>query len=158
MVRGMDHWTGGEHREGLAESIKFFLENRQEILTFRIIVTNVVPLDDNDRTNKKDLIHEQDVYFTGYSESDIFTGTIVSGVDHQAYQGDKCIRMSAEYKFVGVDSDNNYCEMQVSNNKLGGVWKPTIKTESNKLSWLNDADLYAIVEAGPKGPTIRIYI
>ena len=157
MVRGMDHWTGGEHKDAIAESIKFFLVDKQEILTFRIIVTNVVSLDDNDKKNEKDLIHEQDVYFTGYSESDIFTGTIASGVDHQAYQENKCIKVSAEYKFVGVDSDNNYCEMEVFNNKVGEVWKPTIKTDSKKLSWINDADLYAVVEAGTNGPTIRIY-
>lgn len=193
MVRGMDHWTGGEHREGLAESIKMFLDGREEILTFRIIVTNVVSLDDNDKLagfredkaldneykerdtahkscssdiintgsdyyTMEPLVHEQDVYFTGYCESDLFTGTIISGVDHQAYRCSECVRMCAEYRFVGVDENSEYCEMSVVNRKLDDGWKPEIKATSESLSWLNDADLSAVVECGTKGPTIRVYL
>lgn len=155
MVRGMDHWTGGEHREGLAESIKLFLDGKEEILTFRIIATKVVSLDDNDKAT--DTVHAQDVYFTGYSESKLFTGTITSGVDHQKYRGDECLEMKAEYTFEGIDEGGQYCKMDVLNIMQDGAWKPRIKTDSKNLFWLNEADLSAVVENGPLGPTIRIY-
>ena len=133
----------------------------EEVFTFRIIVTKVVSLDDNDKIERTDaeemLVHAQDVYFTGYTETKYFTGTIAAGVDHQKYRGDECIQMRAEYKFIGVDEDGEYCEMDVINEKCGDTWKPKITSDSPKLTWLNDADLSAIVEFGPIGPTIKIY-
>ena len=151
MVRGMDHYTGGEHKEALKDSIRYFLEGKEEIFSFRIIVTNVVV------TDSSDSVLSQDVHFTGYCESELFTGAIIEGVDHQKYTGDTCIEMRAEYTFAGVDSDNTPCVLNVCNIKRDGEWRPTIRTDSKALSWINDAKLYAIVEPGTKGPTIRIY-
>ena len=204
MVRGMDHYTGGEHKEALKDSIRYFIEGKEEIFSFRIIVTNVVVTDDSGS------ILSQDVHFTGYCESDLFTGAIIQGVDHQKYiqniknnnqnsncnkiniqelthtekiinqeptdkvelniqeltdtvepdnknESASCIEMRAEYTFSGVDADGNPCKLNVCNIKRDGEWRPTIKTDSKALSWINDAKLYAIVEPGTKGPTIRIY-
>ncbi len=158
MVRGMDHYTGGEHREALKDSIRYFIEGKEEIFSFRIIVTNVVVTDDSGS------ILSQDVHFTGYCESDLFTGAIIQGVDHQKYlknnnqnETASCIEMRAEYTFSGVDADGKPCKLDVCNIKRDGEWRPTIKTDSKALSWINDARLYAIVEPGTKGPTIRIY-
>ena len=158
MVRGMDHYTGGEHKEALKDSIRYFIEGKEEIFSFRIIVTNVVVTDDSGS------ILSQDVHFTGYCESDLFTGAIVQGVDHQKYlknnnqnETANCIEMRAEYTFSGVDADGKPCKLNVCNIKRDGEWRPTIKTDSKTLSWINDSKLYAIVEPGTKGPTIRIY-
>lgn len=182
MVRGMDHYTGGEHKEALKDSIRYFIEGKEEIFSFRIIVTNVVVTDDSGS------ILSQDVHFTGYCESDLFTGAIIHGVDHQKYiqniknnnhnsncnkiniqeltdtvepdnknETASCIEMRAEYTFSGVDADGKPCKLDVCNIKRDGEWRPTIKTDSKALSWINDAKLYAIVEPGTKGPTIRIY-
>ena len=183
MVRGMDHYTGGEHKEALKDSIRYFIEGKEEIFSFRIIVTNVVVTDDSGS------ILSQDVHFTGYCESDLFTGAIIQGVDHQKYiqniknnnqeptgkvelniqeltdtvepdnknESATCIEMRAEYTFSGVDADGKPCKLDVCNIKRDGEWRPTIKTDSKALSWINDAKLYAIVESGTKGPTIRIY-
>ena len=158
MVRGMDHYTGGEHKEALKDSIRYFIEGKEEIFSFRIIVTNVVVTDDSGS------ILSQDVHFTGYCESDLFTGAIIQGVDHQKYlknnnknESATCIEMRAEYTFSGVDADGKPCKLTVCNIKRDGEWRPTIKTDSKALSWINDAKLYAIVEPGTKGPTIRIY-
>lgn len=158
MVRGMDHYTGGEHKEALKDSIRYFIEGKEEIFSFRIIVTNVVVTDDSGS------ILSQDVHFTGYCESDLFTGAIIHGVDHQKYlknnnqnETANCIEMRAEYTFSGVDADGKPCKLDVCNIKRDGEWRPTIKTDSKALSWINDARLYAIVEPGTKGPTIRIY-
>ena len=65
--------------------------------------------------------------------------------------------MRAEYTFSGVDADGKPCKLDVCNIKRDGEWRPTIKTDSKALSWINDTKLYAIVEPGTKGPTIRIY-
>ena len=158
MVRGMDHYTGGEHKEALKDSIRYFIEGKEEIFSFRIIVTNVVVTDDSGS------ILTQDVHFTGYCESDLFTGAIIQGVDHQKYlknnnqnESATCIEMRAEYTFSGVDADGKPCKLNVCNIKIDGEWRPTINTDSKALSWINDAILYAIVEPGTKGPTIRIY-
>ena len=204
MVRGMDHYTGGEHKEALKDSIRYFIEGKEEIFSFRIIVTNVVVTDDSGS------ILSQDVHFTGYCESDLFTGAIIHGVDHQKYiqniknnnqnsncnkiniqelthtekiinqeptdkvelniqeltdtvepdnknESATCIEMRAEYTFSGVDADGKPCKLNVCNIKRDGEWRPTIKTDSKALSWINDAILYAIVEPGTMGPTIRIY-
>ena len=204
MVRGMDHYTGGEHKEALKDSIRYFIEGKEELFSFRIIVTNVVVTDDSGS------ILSQDVHFTGYCESNLFTGAIVQGVDHQKYiqniknnnqnsncnkiniqelthtekiinqeptdkaelniqeltdtvepdnknESATCIEMRAEYTFSGVDADGKPCKLDVCNIKRDGEWRPTIKTDSKALSWINDAKLYAIVEPGTKGPTIRIY-
>ena len=158
MVRGMDHYTGGEHKEALKDSIRYFIEGKEEIFSFRIIVTNVVVTDDSGS------ILSQDVHFTGYCESDLFTGAIIQGVDHQKYlknnnqnETANCIEMRAEYTFSGVDADGKPCKLNVCNIKRDGEWRPTINTDSKALSWINDAILYAIVEPGTKGPTIRIY-
>ena len=179
MVRGMDHYTGGEHKEALKDSIRYFIEGKEEIFSFRIIVTNVVVTDDSGS------ILSQDVHFTGYCESDLFTGAIIQGVDHQKYlknnnqnsncnkiniqeltdtvepdnnnESATCIEMRAEYTFSGVDADGKPCKLNICNIKRDGEWRPTIKTDSKALSWINDAKLYAIVEPGTKGPTIRIY-
>ena len=158
MVRGMDHYTGGEHKEALKDSIRYFIEGKEEIFSFRIIVTNVVVTDDSGS------ILSQDVHFTGYCESDLFTGAIIHGVDHQKYlknnnqnESATCIEMRAEYTFSGADADGKPCKLDGCNIKRDGEWRPTIKTDSKALSWINDAKLYAIVEPGTKGPTIRIY-
>ena len=151
MVRGMDHYTGGEHKEALKDAVRYFLEGKVEIFSFRIIVTNVVV------TDSSDSVLSQDVHFTGYCESELFTGAIIEGVDHQKYAGDTCLEMRAEYTFAGVDSDNTPCVLNVCNIKRDCEWRPTIRTDSKALSWINDAKLYAIVEPGTKGPTIRIY-
>lgn len=158
MVRGMDHYTGGEHKEALKDSIRYFIEGKEEIFSFRIIVTNVVVTDDSGS------ILSQDVHFTGYCESNLFTGAIIQGVDHQKYlknnnqnETANCIEMRAEYTFSGVDADGKPCKLNVCNIKRDGEWRPTIKTDSKALSWINDAKLYAIVEPGTNGPTIRIY-
>ena len=158
MVRGMDHYTGGEHKEALKDSIRYFIEGKEEIFSFRIIVTNVVVTDDSGSKLS------QDVHFTGYCESNLFTGAIIQGVDHQKYlknnnqnETASCIEMRAEYTLSGVDTDGKPCKLDVCNIKRDGEWRPTIKTDSKALSWINDAKLYAIVEPGTKGPTIRIY-
>lgn len=161
IIRGMGHATLSPYRETIVDSVRQFIEDKEEILTFRIIVTKVetvenpqVPDKFSDRTEK---LHFQDVYFTGYSECDLFTGTVTEGVDHQIYDGDECLQMLAEYTFVGVDSDGQTCRLDVVNKKGGIDWKPVIKTDSEKLKWLESTDLTAVVEAGALGPTIRIY-
>lgn len=164
MVRNMGHMVSEAYRESVVDNILQFIEDREEIMNFRIICTHVDSLDDNDKIEVAGLaedekpVHRQDVFFTGYCESDLFTGCITSGVDHQAYQGNKCIQMSAEYTFSGVDSDGEKCEMRVCNKKQGEHWKPEIRTDSNVLNWLNGAELTAVVEGGDLGPTIRIYM
>lgn len=153
MVRDMGHMVSETYRESIVDSIELFIEGKRELMNFRIIVTREESLDDNEGEEE----HRQDVYFTGYCENDLFTGTITEGVDHQAYIGDRCTKMCAEYTFSGIDADGQFCEMQVVNQRDKDRWTPIIKTASKSLEFLKEANLSAIVEPGKTGPTIRIY-
>jgi len=167
MVRDMGHMSHPDYIEGLFASMRQFVRGKKEILTFRIIVTALKDLDETMKESSdgsKELnFHYQDVYFTGYCESELFSGTIARGVDHQIYCGDECIQMLAEYTFEGVDRDGHYAKLEVVNKLDGnqdGVfydWKPEIRTDCESLKWLNNLNLTAVVENGRLGPTIRIY-
>lgn len=164
MIRDMGHMSSETYRDGMFASMRQFIEGREEILSFRIIVTNVEGListedtiEINGQRYAANELHIQDVHFTGYCEGDLFTGTIIEGVDHQIYKGDDCLQMLAEYTFDGVDAEGTRCKLSVTNKWDGEDWKPVISTEDKSLYWLNDADLTAVVENGKLGPTIRVY-
>lgn len=170
MVRNMGHMCHPDYIEGLFASMRMFIEEKREVLTFRIIITELINLDgqenklpNNANVSDKGTLHFQDILFTGYSEGDLFTGTITKGVDHQIYNGNECLQMRAEYTFSGVDMDGNPCTIDVINKKeleceqTFNDWKPEIKTDSEKLKWLENTELTAVLEGGKLGPTIRVY-
>lgn len=65
--------------------------------------------------------------------------------------------MRADYTFKGVDEVGEVCMLHVVNQWSETDWKPVIKTDSEKLSWINEADLTAVLEGDNMGLTVRIY-
>ncbi len=151
VMRNMGHGINESQREPIIASLRQFLRDKNEILTFRIILTTT----ENSTQNGKNIA---DVHFTGYCESKLFTGCILPGaVDHQIYDGDKLESMEARYTFEGLDSEGKKTCLSVVNKWGGNDWTPSISTDSEALKWLNDAELTAVLEHSASGPTVRIF-
>ncbi len=151
IVRNMAHGIDEEKFESIIASIRQFLNDREEIMTFRIIITHQEKKKEGKQT-------QLDIYFTGYCDSKYFTGTILpDGVDRQIYINDVRTSMRADYTFKGVDEVGEVCMLHVVNQWSETDWKPVIKTDSEKLSWINEADLTAVLEGDNMGLTVRIY-
>lgn len=151
LIRGMGHGQNKEQQESIFKSARYFLEGRREILTLRIIITHY-------SREKEGEIDRENIYFTGYCESDIFTGTIIpEGCDARETEPGKEMKIRAEYTLQGIDAEGKNCSLHIVNTRRGDEWKPVITTEHPALRWLNDADLSAVLEYSPGGPTVRIY-
>ena len=57
-----------------------------------------------------------------------------------------------------MDADLKECSFDVVNKWGVDAWRPEIKTDAKSLSFLNGADLIAILEDGKFGPVIRFYL
>ena len=93
--------------------------------------------------------------FTGECDSPLFKGKILpGGVDTQRIQPDGNGTLSARYTLEGVDDQGQPCHLFIDNAaKLGaegiGATYPTIRTDSESLRWLENADLRGAIEHYP---------
>ena len=58
---------------------------------------------------------------------------------------------------MGLDSNHKVCSIHIVNQRGEEGFEPTIKTDSEVLSWLNEAKLYAVLEGYDGGLTVRIF-
>lgn len=151
IFRDMGHGSDEAQTASVIASIRQFLAGRREILTFQILITHTEVTFQGNETHS-------DIYFTGYCDSPCFRGTIVpEGIDRRVSQDGVTQSVRAEYAFDGIDMDGERCRLQVVNQWGDKDWKPVIITDSKKLSWLNRADLTAVLEEGRHGLTVRIF-
>ena len=151
LIKDFGHGCNEKQQRELVNLSRQFLCEREEILTFQIFITREETQTEGDLTRK-------DIFFTGYCESQHFQGAFVSeGCDKQEYRGNERISIRAEYELQGLDSDKKHCTLHVVNQWKDGEWMPGIKTDSNVLSWLNDATLYATLEFFEGGLTVRVF-
>lgn len=151
IFRDMGHGSNEGQTASVMASIRQFLADRKEVLSFQIIITHA---DVTFRGNEK----HTDIYFTGYCDSPHFRGTIIpEGVDHQISEDNVTKSVRAEYTFDGIDEDGERCSLQVVNQWGGKDWKPAITTDSRKLEWLNRAELTAVLELNRGGLTVRVF-
>lgn len=151
LVREMGHGTDDEQMTAVIASARQFLNDKKELMAIRVIIT---------RTETEDAgeLHKVNVYFTGYCESRIFKGTIIpEGVDKQTYKNGQRIGIRAEYTLEGLDEAKERCSLRIVNQWGTKDWHPVITTDSKRLSWLNDAELTAVLEGSSEGPTVRIF-
>ena len=93
--------------------------------------------------------------FTGECDSPLFKGKILpGGVDTQRIQPGGSGTLSARYALEGVDDQGAACRLFIDNaavmGKGGiGVTRPTIRTDSERLRWLETADLTGVLEHFP---------
>lgn len=90
--------------------------------------------------------------FTGECESKLFRGKILpGGVDTQRIYPDGSGTLSARYTLEGVDDEGKPCRLFIDNAAVmdGDVEMttyPTIRTDSERLRWLETADLTGRIE------------
>ncbi|MGN1370342.1 MAG: alpha/beta fold hydrolase [Aristaeellaceae bacterium] len=116
-----------------------------EILRIKVFVSDSIPVEG----------HAQKVLmlpFTGNCESPLFTGRILpGGVDTQRIEADGRAALSARYALEGTDCKGQACRLFIENlavSRPGGetVTHPTIRTDSEALRWLENADLTGRIE------------
>ena len=132
--------------------IKHFLNGRREILTIDVKLTSICPKLEGIRSRL-------DIKFTGRARSNFFEGRICPGArDIQDRVGLKTDRLCAEYTLVGTDYTGAKCRIGIQNLNTGSGWKPTLKTDSEALSFLNETECFAHVQQrGLRGPLVRIF-
>lgn len=135
-----------------ASQIQKFMEENKELFEINIQITREISSKDGDTTIVR-------VYFTGSCDSPLFHGTIEQeGCDTQEYFSDGSCHIRAEYTLVGVDSVNDACCLYIVNQKKGNAWKPSVRTDSKTLAWLNDCTFTAELEHYSGGLTVRIFL
>ena len=96
--------------------------------------------------------------FTGCASGAWFQGEIQPGAaDVQQRYLWKIVRFCADYVLKGEDYTGAQCQIHIVNVNTGSGWKPTVTTDSEALSFLNDADCTATFENRKQGPVVRIY-
>ena len=151
LVRDLGHGFNEMQQESALAAIRQFLQEKEEILTIRVIITG-------QEYAKEGEVQKNTYFFTGYCETKYFQGTILSeGCDVQEYHPETGWKIRAEYTLVGLDCNGEKCSIHIINQRKGEDWKPVIKTDSAALKWLNGADLTAVLEGGSGGPTVRIF-
>lgn len=97
--------------------------------------------------------------FTGYAESDFFTGEILgTGVDTQKIQGNQLVSLSARYMLAGKDYMGRECKIFIENN--GNSLEnciPTIVTDSEALAYWQQTDLVSRVMPVEEGVLVQIF-
>ncbi len=135
-----------------ASRIQKFTSENKELFEIHIQITREITSKDDDTTIVR-------VYFTGNCNSPLFHGKIEQeGCDTQKYYPDGSCNIRAEYTLVGMDSENDACCLYIVNQKKGNAWKPSIRTDSKALSWLNDCTFTAELEHYTGGLTVRIFL
>ena len=97
--------------------------------------------------------------FTGYGESDFFTGEIVgTGVDTQKIEGNQLISLSARYMLAGKDYTGKECKIFIENNGSSlDNCVPAIVTDSEALAFWQRANLVSRVTPSKEGVLVQIF-
>ncbi len=151
LIRNLGHGFVEEQWASAFASIRQFLDNKEEILTIRVIITNT-------ESENLGVVKKINIYFTGYCETKYFQGIISPmGCDAQEYNQGVQTKMRAEYTLTGMDCNGKKCMIHIVNQKHGADWKPVIETNSEALAWMQDTDMTAVLEQAESGPTVRIF-
>ena len=131
--------------------IKEFLKGKREILTVDVRLTGrKIEGKGKDKTIT--------LPFEGSATGPSFYGEILEGAaDVQHWTLFKMNRACADYKIKGIGPDGKECIIHVINSNDGTGWKPVLRTDSEALSYLNNADCETILENRKQGPIVHIY-
>lgn len=97
--------------------------------------------------------------FEGEAAREYFSGkTVGQSVDTQIARKDG-FSLSARYMLEGTDFNGEKCRVFIENNGTStDSCNPTVYTDSKALSFLEAAELSAVVECVEGGVIVRIYI
>lgn len=153
LVRNAGHSFSDKLQDSIKITILSFLEGKKEILTIQIFLMNKAVIKEYEGYN------ETAVYFTGYCDNEYFKGAILPGAkDVQTQTGTDAVVPRAEYTLSGIDFEGNICQINIVNERKGEFFRPRITTDSPVLSYLNHAELTAVLEGFERGLTVRIFI
>lgn len=132
--------------------IEHFMAGWREMFAVDVKITRIIP-------KLKGIRSTLEIPFTGDAEGDYFKGRILpGGVDIQKRKGFKTERLCASYTLEGKDYTGADCSIEIQNIDEGKGWKPVVRTDSEALSFLNEAECFAFVkQRGLKGPIVRIF-
>ena len=151
LISGSDHNIMFMNLLYTVLAMKEFLGGYSEVLTVDVQLT------DKQIRKTKDG-REVKMNFTGKAVSPWFRGKILPGAcDTQVQRGLRALSKCADYKIAGTDYAGEACEIHIINQGEGVGWKPTVKTDSKALDFLNTADCHAILQMRKCGPVVRIY-
>lgn len=91
--------------------------------------------------------------FTGTCDGPLFTGSILpGGMDTQRIEADGRCTLSARYALAGTDCEGQACRLFIENTAISTpgaatVTRPSIRTDSKALRWLETAGLTGRIEA-----------
>ena len=152
LLEETDHYFPPIMQENAFIMMDNFLQGKRELLTIQVFVTGAETIED---TKER---YEGNVYFTGYCDNESFRGCIVpEGVDHQVREGEDPVKLHADYTLVGLDAEGKKSNLHIINQMVEDRYKPIVKTDSEALSYLQDADLTAVLTGFSGGLTVRIW-
>lgn len=96
--------------------------------------------------------------FAGRAIGELFQGDIQPGAaDNQIHRNGRMESATAEYMIKGRDNTGAECQVHVVNRFCAGLWKPTVTTDSDTLTFLNGADCASVLELRQQGPIVHIF-
>lgn len=151
ILNGAGHGFRGKSDAAAVEAVAQFVRGRRNVLTIDVQLTG--------RSMKRSgLSSTMTLPFTGSVVGEWFHGKIQPGAaDVQQRYLWKTVRFCADYILKGEDYAGVQCQIHIVNMNTGSGWKPTVTTDSEALSFLNDADCTATLENRRQGPVVRIY-
>lgn len=151
-ITGADHGFKNLEDQHAIELVREFLKGRTNVLSVDVLCTDF-------QKTEEDGITVMTIPFGGVMHTPFFSGLVQPGAaDVQRWQGDKPIRLCADYVLKGADYTGAPCWVHIINEDVGGGWKPTVTTNSEALSFLNGADCTEALEIRREGPVVRIFV
>lgn len=151
VITGADHGFKGQQDVHAMELVHEFLRGRTNVISVDVTVTDCIREEAEGETRIT-------LPFGGTVSTPFFSGMVEPGsADVQRWQGDKPIRLCADYVVRGTDYTGRECRLHIVNEDTGSGWKPTVTTDSEALSFLNGADLTESLEMRRTGPVVRIF-
>lgn len=151
LLPGVGHGFAPRHVDEVMEEIFRFLEGFREVLTIDVKLTGHT-------MERKWAKVQLELPFEGVADGPYFQGEIQPGAkDVQHFCGLKAVSKCADYEIVGTDYTGESCKVHIINRDNGQGWKPEVTTDSKALSFLNGADLTAVLDNRKSGPIVRIY-
>ena len=151
LVRDMDHGGSEDQMNAILDAAMAFLRGQEPRFSVRVVITGVKEHREGDG-----IVRE--VFFTGWCDSEIFKGAVLPGAcdtQHVAPSGETTLH--AVYTLTGLDEAGKACSISVVNSMRDGAWKPTVRTDSERLAWMNETDWTAVLEHTATGPTVRFF-
>ena len=151
VLQGAGHGFKGNADHVAIGTVREYLAGRKEVLTIDVSLKER-------RLEWKGLYTRLLLPFCGKANSKWFCGDIQPGaVDVQDRKGWKVVQFRAEYTIEGKDWTGTPCKLHIVNLNTGQGWKPTISTDSEALSFLNQADCRVYLQHRKSGPMVHIF-